>query len=279
MTREATQTSSGDTGRILLPWLISASLLIAVITAVTYSQNNLGRPALWSGYSLLAVVAALSLFHVRKRLPMIPLGHAHLWQKTHIAFGVLSIALYAIHVDGWWPPGIYERWLASSFYLAVGSGILGYCLQLLIPARLAETQDEIIVERIADVVAELRDEARECVERSLSETQSNTITRFYVETFDTFFQRPRFLTNHLMGGRLAEHWLNNQFVALARYCDKQEMVFVEELRGLAATKARVDSHYARMSLLKLWLFIHIPAVVGLLALICWHWLLINIYAL
>lgn len=265
--------------RLMLPWILSALLLIAVIAVVHYSRNHLGRPALWSGYSLFSIMAVLGLYYIRKRLPMIPLGRAYWWQKTHIAFGVLSVALYIIHVDGWWPHGIYERWLAGFYYLAIISGILGYLLQLLVPARLTQTQDEVIVERIGDIVAELREKARACVERSLTETKSDSIARFYTETFDTFFQRPRFLFNHLLGGRLAEHWLSNQIDALEHYCDATELDFVAELHSLALTKAHVDSHYAHMSLLKIWLFVHIPAVVGLIALIMWHWLLVNIYAL
>ncbi len=265
--------------KALLSWLSSVLVLVAVAVAVTWSQTHLGRSALWSGYSLLAIMAVLSLFHVRKRLSMIPLGRAYWWQKLHIAFGVLSIALYVVHIDGWWPIGGYEQWLAIFFYVAIASGIVGYLMQLIIPGRLTETQDEIIVERINDVIADLRDGARACVERSLAETQANTISRFYIETFDRYFRRPRFVFNHLLGGRFAEHWLANQFDALSHYCDATEMAFVEELHDLALTKARVDYHYAHMLLLKLWLFVHIPAVVGLVLLIGWHWLLVNIYAL
>ena len=67
--------------------------------------------------------------------------------------------------------------------------------------------------------------------------------------------------------------------ALRRYLNETERGVLDQVEQLAFRKNQLDAHFALQSVLKLWLFVHIPAAVLLLALALWHLLVVNIYAL
>ena len=52
----------------------------------------------------------------------------------------------------------------------------------------------------------------------------------------------------------------------------------EQIETIALKKSRLDAHYAMQSVLKFWLFFHVPAAVLLVLLACWHLLVVNIYS-
>jgi len=256
-------------------------LLLLLITINTYEQkNHLGIPELWSGYSLFAIIILLVLFNLRKRLSMLPLlGSAYAWHQLHIVAGFISIALYALHVDSWWPPAGYERWIAGCFYLAISSGVLGLLIQIYYPKRLSEIGDEIIFERIPDAIVEIRNTAINHVQECVKETKSETLLRLYSESLDQYFRRPHFILQHIIGSQSAEFWLKKRFASVRHFCSTKELQQLETLQSLALTKNRVDQQYAYQWLMKIWLFIHIPCVLALLIFVLWHFLLVNIYAL
>jgi hypothetical protein len=61
---------------------------------------------------------------------------------------------------------------------------------------------------------------------------------------------------------------------MTRYLNDQEMIQAEKLRALVERKNRLDYAHALQSVLKAWLFVHIPATYGLILLTLLHLLLV-----
>ena len=232
-----------------------------------------------TGGMLFAVLAGLSAFSARKRLPMLPLGRASTWLLLHVVGGTLAAALFCLHVRSAWPLGLYERALALAFYLATASGAAGWVLQKIYPPLLTATGVEVLYERIPEEIAKLREQAEGLVLACTSETGSDTVARHYMESMDWFFRRPRFMASHALGGESGKRWVRQRSQAAGRYVDEKERVFLERLTRLAYYKNDVDFHHAAQSVMKGWLLIHVPLVAALMALAVWHVVLASVYAL
>lgn len=258
-------------------------LLAAVAFAVLWFAARrvwleLGDPALLTGYCLLAVMVLLALFTARKRLSMVPLGRASVWLTLHVIGGLLTIALYGLHVGAFWPTGGYEIVLALLFYIVVVSGIVGFLVQSICPTRLTRSGEEVIYERIPAELARLREAAESVVLACTEKSSSDTLARHYDEVLHWYFQKPRFFMSNVFGSLQAQHWLENQARSLARYLSPSEQDFEQQLYALAEAKSEIDAQYALQSLMKWWLFFHVPPSAALLVFAVWHLIVVNLYA-
>jgi hypothetical protein len=264
---------------IVVLWALAAGGFVAVAVPAYRSGNTLGHPAIVTGYSLFAIMVFLLLFNARKRLPMLPLGRAHWWTLAHSVAGILAAALFFLHAETVWPNSTYERAMTLLFYVATLSGIFGYVIQRLYPKRLTGTRLEVIYERIPLELAELREKAESVVLRCTKEARSETLARYYVETFEWFFRQPRFLISHLTGAHKSDYWIEHRIANSRHYLNEFEAEFLDELHALAEEKDKIDFHFAAQRLMKGWLLVHVPSVVGLIVLVLWHLLIVNIYGL
>jgi hypothetical protein len=192
--------------------------------------------------------------------------------------GVIGVILYFQHTRTVWPDGLYEQAIAAVFYVVTLSGLAGYVLQRILPHRLVDLEGEVIYERIPAEVAALREEIEEMILKAVTELGSDTLGRYYTESLEWFFWRPRFLVAHLVGSGRSAGWIRGRITALRRYLNDGERVYLARIEEIALRKSRLDAHFAFQSVLKLWLFIHVPASVLLVLLACWHLLVVNIYA-
>lgn len=263
--------------------LAGAILFVALFAAVALPTRHLaatlGRPALVSGYALLALVLVLFAFNARKKLPMVPASTVSGWRRVHVLGGVLALALFWLHTGSPWPAGRYEQALALLFYGVTLTGLLGLWWQKVYPRRLTQSGVEVIFERIPDELARMREEAEATVLECNRDQGSDTLARFYLETFQWFFRRPRFLLSHLGGSQRAGFWVDQRLAGAGRYLGEREIAYLDRLGELAHAKARLDLHYAVQGLLRAWLLVHVPLSVALLAVAGWHLLLTNVYVL
>jgi hypothetical protein len=257
--------------RIWVATIILAGLL-------TFAAQWFRNSAWITGYIFLALIVGLMAFRARKRLSVIPLASAATWTRLHIALGALGFALYWLHTGSIWPTGPYEQMLAVLFYLVSVSGIIGYILDRGYPGRLTQTGIEVIYERIPAELAILREQAEALIEECTRETASQTLARHYVETLYWFFRKPRFVFNHIWGGRKGFHWIRSRCDYVNRYLNDAERVYLDRLKQLAETKDKLDFHFAVQGMLKHWLFVHVPLAGALFVAVLWHLLLVNIYA-
>ncbi len=259
-------------------WLVALLAWLAVTALAWYAERSLGNASVITGYALFAVILSLAFFKVRKRLLVLPLGTVREWMLGHVVLGALSVPLYFQHAGSLWPDGRYEQAIAIVFYLVTLSGIAGYALQRLLPRRLADIEGEVIYERIPSEIAALRAEVEELVLKAVRELGSDTLGRYYEESLEWFFWRPRFLLGHVLGSGLSQSWIRGRITALRRYLSEGERAYLGRIEVLALRKSQLDAHYALQSILKFWLFIHVPASVLLVLLAGWHFMVVNIYA-
>lgn len=259
-------------------WLLALLAWAAITILAWHSERSLGKASVVTGYALFAVVLALGFFKVRKRLLVLPLGTVRQWMLGHVVLGVMGVILYFQHTRTVWPDGFYEQAIAAVFYIVTLSGMAGYALQRILPHRLVDLEGEVIYERIPAEVATLREEIEELILKAVTELRSDTLGRYYTESLEWFFWRPRFLVAHLVGSGRSAAWIRGRITALRRYLNDGEREYLARIEEIALRKSRLDAHYAFQSVLKLWLFIHVPASVLLVLLACWHLLVVNIYA-
>ncbi|MEI6721827.1 MAG: hypothetical protein WCO67_13745 [Betaproteobacteria bacterium] len=259
-------------------WLVALLVWVAVTALAWHAERSLGKASVITGYALYAVILSLAFFKARKRLLVLPLGTVREWMVGHLVLGALSVPLYFQHTRGLWPDGLYEQAIAIAFYTVSLSGLAGYALQRLLPRRLADIEGEVIYERIPSEVAAVRAEAEALVLKAVRELGSDTLGRYYEESLEWFFWRPRFLVGHVLGSGRSASWIRGRITALRRYLSEDERTYLGQLEALALRKSRLDAHYALQSVLKFWLFIHVPASVLLVLLATWHLLVVNIYA-
>jgi hypothetical protein len=260
-------------------WCVAIALWLLVAAVAYRAERRLGQGAVITGYALFVVMLALGAFNLRKRLPALPLGTARAWMIAHAALGAVAIPLYFQHSGGLWPAGRYEQLIAVAFYVTAISGIFGYFLEWLLPRRLTDLGDEVVFERIPAEIAALRERVEALIVEAMQEAGSSTLGRYYSESLDWYFWRPRFLLANLVGSNRSARWLRGHISALHRYLNERERLALDQIEALALRKSRLDAHYVLQGTLKLWLFAHVPAAGLLVALALWHLMVVNIYAL
>lgn len=262
---------------------ILAVCLAAAFVAVAFQARrgwlSFADPAILTGYLQLTLLIGLALFAARKRLPMIPIGRASIWTTVHVTAGLMAAAVFWLHSGTVWPAGLYEQVLTALFYIVIATGILGYILETRLPARLTQSGNEIIYERIPGELARLRAAAQDIVLACVEKTGNDALAQHYCETLHWYFERPRFSLSHAVGSRRAQHWLHHNASTVERYLDDDGKHYQRQLYSLAQEKCSLDLQCAQQSLMKWWLFAHVPPAAVLMVFVIWHLVLVNVYAI
>jgi hypothetical protein len=263
----------------LIFWVVLVAVIAILAVETRWSEAALGEPTRLTGYLLFGIMLLLAFFNARKRLSMVPLGRASTWLLLHSMGGVFALALYWLHAPTVWPVGTYERVIAGLFYLVTATGILGYLIQRIYPARLTQTGVEVIHDRIPAEVARIRGEAEAIIVDCTRETGSETLARHYFETFAWYFRRPRFGWSYLFGGQRGLQWVRQQWQTVGRYLNAEEASYLDRLTELGYEKTRLDIHHALQTAMKAWLLVHVPLSAALVVMATWHLVLAHVYAL
>ncbi len=259
--------------------IAAASLFVAVAFQARHGWLSFADPQILTGYLQFTLLFVLALFAARKRLAMMPVGRASTWMTLHVLAGFLALAVFWLHIGTLWPSGLYEQLLTALFYFVIATGILGYFLQTMLPVRLTQSGNEIIYERIPAELTRLREAAQNVVLTCVEETGNDPLAHHHCETLHWYFQKPRFFLSHAVGSMRAQHWLHHNASAVERYLDEDGKHYHRQLYGLAQEKCLIDLHYAQQSLMKWWLFAHVPSATALIVFAVWHFMLVNVYAI
>lgn len=248
-------------------WTNSIVLLLAsagVVTVYLVFAPSVRRLAYLSGWLLLLVMLVLTAYNGRKKLPFLPLATSRSWLQFHIYAGLLTIALFLAHISFRVPTGWFEGTLAWLYILVTGSGILGLAMTRVLPKRLTTRGGEVLYERIPAIRRSLQERAENLALKSIPEAQSSTIADFFVRELKEFFDGSRNFWLHLFEIRRPVNTLLNRITDLNRYANDKEREKLNELANLVRQKDGLDYHYAVQSMLKAWLFVHIPLTYSLL---------------
>ncbi len=220
--------------------------------------------AIVSGFVLLTLVLALTLFNARKKRPFLPLFRASTWTQIHIYAGFLSVFLFGIHTGWRTPTGTFEVVLALVFLAVAISGFVGLAISRTIPSRLTIYGENLIFERIPAMRTAVRTEAEELVVKSVTANNSSTVADFYEAKLRNYFMRPSFVFSHLIGSRRPLFDLLSEVEAMDRYLNSEEREVMVQLTELIRTKDNLDFQLYGQALLKGWLFVHIPLTYSLI---------------
>jgi hypothetical protein len=262
--------------------IFGVCVVVALIVVIYIVNEVLAvslRPAsAFSGWLLLGLMVLLALYNVRKKLTFLPLGASSTWLQLHLYVGLLTIFLFALHLDFRWPAGLFEVVLAFLYVVVAGSGLLGIYITRFFPSRLNACGEEVIFERIPLFISDLREEAEDLVVKGVADANSTTVGDFYTRRLQSFFARPRHFWRHVLSTSPPRQGLLASIESQYRYLDKDEKATLKELEGLVCVKDDLDHQYALQAALKWWLFVHIPFTYALLIFVGAHILLVHAFA-
>ncbi len=222
------------------------------------------------GWVLAAGMIVLACFNIRKKFPMLDLGKASTWTQIHIYLGFFTVILFLFHTDFDMPIGPLNWALWVMFVVVSLSGIIGLYLSTSIPPKLERGSERILLERIPGFRAQLAREVEDLAMRSVVDDASMTISNFFTDTLHHFMGRERNLLDHLCGSPRKLSRIRQDFANLQRYLDSRGVEILREIEDRVVAKDNLDFHFAHLMVLRLWLFIHIPATYSLIFLACVH---------
>jgi len=245
-----------------LTLFLAASVAIVLLHAQW--TGRVPRLAYLSGWSLFAVILALTFYNARKKLPFLPLLSSETWLQFHIYAGLVTGVLFAVHLSYRWPGGWFEGALAALYALVMLSGFFGLFLSRTIPKRLTTRGGEVLFERIPAIRRALAERAETLALKSVTDAKSTTIADFYARELKDFFDGTRNSGSHFLEVRSPLQRLMNKIDDLNRYLSPPERATLAEIAELVRQKDGLDYHHALQRSLKLWLFAHIPLTYALL---------------
>lgn len=260
--------------RNLVIFLVLAALVLVLDRLMATGLRD-AAPA--SGWLLLGMVVLLAAYNIRKKMPFLPLGSSSSWLQLHIYVGLLTIVVYGAHVNWSHPSGVFEFVLASLFTLVWLSGLVGLAVSRAFARRMTGRGPEVIFERIARLRQRLRHEVEQLVLECLSATDSTAIHEFYADRLQSFFAGPRNFFLHLAQSRRPRRALLADIEAQRRFLNDAEQQIMQRIASRVETKDDLDFQHAHQSVLKYWLFVHIPLTYALLVFAVIHTMLVHAF--
>lgn len=247
--------------------IIATAVMLVSASAM---KTALRRPEAWLGWILLGLIISLAAYRLRKQVSVLPLGSSATWLQLHIYTGILTLPVFLMHTGFRMPVGIIEVPLGLIFLTVFVSGVVGLILTRHIPRRLTSRNEEVIFERIPAYIRRLRLDAESCVLGNEETPPSEVVGRLYSDYLQSFFKRPCNFLRHVLhsGGPLAS--LIRRLEDTRRFLPVEEQSAIDRLIELVTRKDELDYQFTMQTLLKYWLFIHVPLTWALLVFAAFH---------
>jgi hypothetical protein len=255
--------------------LVSLVVIAGFVATLMFANFRLRHTgSSWFGYTTgtmgAVLIVWLALLGVRKRAMTDNAWSLKAWVSAHVYLGLSLIVIATLHSGlqfGW---NIHTLAYALMM-LVILSGVFGITVYALIPQKLsdnrAETTQKQMLEKIAALDGRLLD-----VARPLDRDQAEIVVRAVRKTRigGNFWQR---LTNS-HGGCPTAHALRVLTAARARMSDGPQAKALDQVLSLLEEKnttlAKARRYIRLRSLLEVWLFIHIPTTLALIAALTAH---------
>ncbi len=230
----------------------------------------------WYGYTLgtigTGLIVWLSLLGIRKRAMTTGSWSLKAWTSAHVYLGLALIVVVTLH------SGLHFGWNVHTLayvlmLLVILSGAFGVIVYTVLPAALSSNRDEMTQSQMIDGIR--------AIDRQLHDA-AQPLPREYAELVLAAIARDTFAPGLFsrLSGRDA-HCATQRAVAAFQASggsDASDLGRVEKL--LIRRKAQLDRIRRQMRLramLEVWLYIHIPATVALLAALTAHILSVFFY--
>lgn len=252
--------------------LVALLVLSAIFVLDNVYQNSYGRSAFFTGWILFSIMVFLLLFNLRKKLSFLPLGSAYTWAQLHIYTGILMLVLFFVHINNI-PNGFFEILLTIVFISLSLSGLYGLYISRILPPRLSNQSEYVIYERIPGLREKIRKEIEIIIDESRDSLQSKALVDFYDQTLFAYLAQAEDFWRHLFNTSSVYALWNQRYSALSKYLTGDELSVMREVQKLTFQKIDIDNQQASRSMLKFWLFIHIPLSYMLLVMVVLHLML------
>jgi hypothetical protein len=258
--------------------------VVCVAFALFYLEDRRWDVALrdvqyFNGWVLVSCIAIMMLLTSRKRVVILPFGRVRFWLLVHYYLGIATIGVFLVHSHYHLPDSPLEWLLWSLFVLVSVSGVVGALLSKIIPPQLEAHGERILFERIPIYRAELAAEAEAIARDSVKDGNTASIAKLYVDVLARYFAGPRNVFAHLASSTVPLGRMMGELASVERYLDDEGKARLKRLLELVETKNHLDFHYANAGLLRLWLFLHIPATWAMLVTIVVHVVLAYAFAM
>ncbi len=229
-----------------------------------------------SGWIMAGLILAALFYAVVKKSPALPLGRMVVWRRIHLLVSLLAVLFYPAHVGGvWWPGGMGEMLLALAFVVVSFSGLVGYWFSLIMPRRMTERGDSVLREHMTMRVERLTRRADPLMEEMVTSHGASPLADFHMARLRPYLTHPRLGWLESLDPRRTSYAITHELQVLERYLDPRETEIIPELLQLVKTKDELDFHLTQFRLLRVWLFVHVPAALILPILILLH--LLTVY--
>jgi hypothetical protein len=255
--------------------LVSLAVIAGFVATLVLTDFRLRHTgSSWFGYISGTIGAGLivwlALLGVRKRAMTDDAWSLKAWVSAHVYLGLSLIVIATLHSGlqfGW---NIHTLAYALMM-LVILSGIFGITVYALIPQKLSDNRGETTQKQMLEKIAALDGRLLD-VARPLDREQAALVIRAVRHTRigGSFWQR---LTNSHRNCATRQA-LNVLLAARGKVPDGPQAAALDQVLSLleekSATLAKARRHIRLRSLLEVWLFVHIPATLALIAALTAH---------
>lgn len=221
------------------------------------------------GFGIAATVAlaVVMVYSVRRAMPAVRrLGPARHYLSLHLYSGSLFLLFFLFHTNFGLPSG----WLTTTLWLVtlwvVGTGALGTAFQRWLPKVLDDFSTfEVPFERIPELLEELRVRADIVAKRA-----DVPIRSFYDREMSREMTGIRSIFSVRPGRTVSQTFRSHEMEVLRGTLDSEGELAMDELEAIHGAKLDLDRHYTLQSLLRGWLYFHLPIAIVLLGLVILH---------
>ena len=256
-----------------VPWLfLGAAAAAAAAFVVNASVAEIRAGNAWSlayGIAAAALLLLAAAYGARRRMMRLAsrfrAGRAAAWLGLHVWGGALFLLLMLMHSGFRLPSGVITGWLWWLAWWTVLSGAGGRALQRWIPHVLSSgLTTEVLYERIPALVEEVRGRAADLA------AGAHEAVRSLHRELDPELAAPRRRWLFFIDVGAGRERRAREFRHLRRLLAGDDRDRLDRLEELYRTKLEIDAHYTLQRALRLWLYLHVPGSLLLVALLAAH---------
>jgi len=228
----------------------------------------------WFGYTSgtlgAGIIIWLALLGVRKRAMTDDAWSLKAWVSAHVYLGLSLIVIATLH------SGLQFGWNVHTLayvlmMLVILSGLFGVIVYAIIPQKLSDNRGETTQKQMLEKIHALDGRLLE-VARPLDADQAALVTRAVRHTRIGGNVWQRLTNSH--GNCATRHALKVLTVARSKMADGPQATALDQVLNLlqekSASLAKARRHIRLRSLLEVWLFVHVPTTLALIAALTAH---------
>jgi hypothetical protein len=250
---------------------------VACLGLQRYVTNRLGNEAFASGYTLLAVIIALTMLGARKRLPGANLGSVTIWQTTHHYLGIFCLIAYCSHA-GILASGWLESTLAALFWTILLTGFVSWYVNRSSPRLLRAAGQAILRSDIPEAKVAVAEQAYQIALSAAGSSKAFVLADFYQSTLSKFFSSSRSLWYRIFPTGKHRRDLQYQLGELTRYLDEKGIDLQGQMINLVQRRDDLDFQSAVHNRIRFFATIHTVLLGAFIVFTAGHVIVAHLYS-